>query len=64
MITVVVLQNFSMDIDWDVPEITSAAFAWMGKIEESAVSDHAISDKAVTMGSCINLQSAQAKSIM
>ncbi|EPB69044.1 hypothetical protein ANCCEY_11861 [Ancylostoma ceylanicum] len=39
---------YSMDIDWDVPEMMSAAWAWMEEIEHFAVSDHAISDKAVT----------------
>ncbi|RCN33885.1 hypothetical protein ANCCAN_20283 [Ancylostoma caninum] len=38
---------YSMDIDWDVPDITSAAFAWMQEIEEFAVSDYAITDKDV-----------------
>ncbi|EYB82956.1 hypothetical protein Y032_0346g3142 [Ancylostoma ceylanicum] len=39
---------YKMDIDWDVPEITSAAWAWMEEIEKSAVRDNAISNKAVT----------------
>ncbi|KAL6731950.1 hypothetical protein Aduo_002766 [Ancylostoma duodenale] len=38
---------YSMDIDWDVPEITSAAWAWMDDIKEFAVSDYAITDKNV-----------------
>ncbi|KAL6732268.1 hypothetical protein Aduo_003044 [Ancylostoma duodenale] len=39
---------YKMDIDWGVPELTSAAWAWMEQIEKFAVSDDAISDKQVT----------------
>ncbi|KAL6732285.1 hypothetical protein Aduo_003059 [Ancylostoma duodenale] len=38
---------YSMDIDWDVPEMTSAAWAWMDQIKHFAVSDYAITDKGV-----------------
>ncbi|EYC12878.1 hypothetical protein Y032_0045g1136 [Ancylostoma ceylanicum] len=36
------------DIDWDVPEITSAVSEWIKEISEFAVSDIAITDKEVT----------------
>ncbi|RCN52746.1 hypothetical protein ANCCAN_01122, partial [Ancylostoma caninum] len=39
---------YSKDIDYDVPEITSAVSEWMEEIENFAVSDIAISDKEVT----------------
>ncbi|EPB65308.1 SCP-like protein, partial [Ancylostoma ceylanicum] len=39
---------YSKDIDWDVPEITSAVSEWIKEISEFAVSDIAITDKEVT----------------
>ncbi|KAL6732244.1 hypothetical protein Aduo_003024 [Ancylostoma duodenale] len=39
---------YRMDIDWEEPELTSAAWAWTKEIDESAVSSNAISNKAVT----------------
>ncbi|EPB69042.1 hypothetical protein ANCCEY_11859 [Ancylostoma ceylanicum] len=39
---------YSKDMDWDVPDITSAVTEWMEEISEFAVSDIAITDKEVT----------------